>query len=93
MGDFICHDVEKRGFCTCSASFDVCSCRPIDVSGAPTACADCGTAVFHRQACGDCERFPCACPEGEKVGTALLDALFRGRYAAIQLPPSAVEKA
>lgn len=61
MSDFFCHDLHKRGFCTCSGSFDGCACEPASTAGGETTCVHCREWMYHRNACGNCETFPCRC--------------------------------
>ena len=84
--NFHCYEPDKNGFCTCSASFETCACRPLDTSGAPTTCADCQTTLYAVGACGDCEHAPCTCHDGWRVGRALDDARVLGLYGPLQLP-------
>lgn len=80
--EFQCHDTSKRGYCTCAASFDDCGCTPTSATGAATLCAFCGTDVFHRSACGDCEAYPCVCRPHLK----LAEKLWSTKVAAWSLP-------
>lgn len=61
MSTFFCHDIDKRGYCSCAGGFEGCGCAPASTTGAATSCVDCGADVFHRKACGDCEAHPCKC--------------------------------
>ena len=82
---FFCHDLDKRGYCTCAGSFGDCNCTPTSSSGGATSCQNCGTDVFHRGACGDCEAHPCRCHPFARLAETLW-ATAAGARSLLLLP-------
>lgn len=74
MSEWAC----AKAYCTCAGALGTCACEPAPEANNPahyavSSCAACGHEVMHRKACGECERYPCACPAAWRVENALRD--------------------